>query len=344
MTGSLAKKNGKYHVVLSYKDEDMVRRQKWISTGLDIKNNKRKAEEFLKEILREYEDKNIKLCKTILFCDFILEWLEVIKSNICANTYENYRMVINTHIVPYFRNNGIKLQDLQPNHLQKYYNYKIECGLSPNTIYKHHANIHKCLKYALTLNLIAYNPADRVQLPKKKKYIAKYLNNEQLKKLFQLVKGSPIESAVYLTANLGLRRSEVLGLQWDAVDFEKKAITIKRTAINVKGAVLYQDNVKTASSYRTLPLTPTILGYLKKLLKEQKEHRLLLGSEYNENSKICKFENGDPLKPDFVSHTFKRIMEQNDLPVIRFHDLRHPYVKPTTKKYLFFLVPMIQLS
>lgn len=323
MTGSLQIKNGRFHIVLNIIDENGKRKPKWIATGLEIRGNKRKADEMLKETIAQYEEKKIVIGKKTLFSDFMLNWLENCKHILKQNTYDNYSVVINAHIVPYFRELNINLQELEPQHLQRYYNLKLDSGLSPNTVSKHHANIHKALDWALSQNMIVYNPADRVQLPKKQRFVGHYFDDCQLKELFIISKDTPIESVVYLTAHLGLRRSEVLGLKWDVVDFTNKTITIKRTAVQTSSETLYSDTVKTSSSLRTLPLTPSLSSYLTELKKHHRKMKKVFGEEYDDNDFICKWDDGKPLKPDYVSRKFNSILKGSKLPVIRFHDLRH---------------------
>ena len=160
----------------------------------------------------------------ILFTDFILEWLEMMKSSVELTTYSSYANSIKGSIVPYFKDKMLTLQDLEkhPKHIQDYYQFELGKGLTANTVIHRHANIRKCLQYAFQIGLIKSNPADRVERPRKDKYLATIYNQQELEILFKTVKGDPIELGVILAAFYGLRRSEVVGLKWDAIDFEKK--------------------------------------------------------------------------------------------------------------------------
>lgn len=323
MTGSLQVKNEKYYAVLNFKDNEGKRKQKWISLDLEIKNNKRKAEQALKKLIVEYEKTKIIISNKQKFTDFMEEWLKTIRSTIKSTTYDGYCINFNKHIKPYFNQLNVTLDSLTPMHIQNYYNTMLEEGLSAKTIHKHHANIHKALDHALKMNIIAYNPADRVTLPKTKRFIGKFLNEAQLKQLLKLFESNEIESCVYLTVNYGFRRSEVLGLKWSAVDFDGNTISVRHTAVAKKGGTLYDDTTKTASSMRTLPLTENVKSYLIQLRKHQQEMKSLMGNYYIDNDYVCKFDNGKPFRPDYVSHKFKVTLERSDLPVVRFHDLRH---------------------
>ena len=102
MTGSLQIKSGYYYMVLNFKDKSGKRQPKWISTGLKVKDNKRKAEAMLRETLKEYEDTEyIEPTKT-LFSAFIRDWLELHKLEVQPSTYDGYRHMSDKHIAPYF--------------------------------------------------------------------------------------------------------------------------------------------------------------------------------------------------------------------------------------------------
>jgi len=174
MTGCLQTKSGKYYVVLSFKNEMGKRQQKWINTGLEVKDNKRKAELFLKKTISEYSNANITPHKNILFIDFMYHWLETIENSIEPNTHTSYCATITNYIKPHFTETAVKLQNLKPTDIQVFYNVQLKKGLSATTVLSQHANIRKALQYAVKMNIIAYNPADRVTLPKKQKYKANY--------------------------------------------------------------------------------------------------------------------------------------------------------------------------
>ena len=297
-TGSLQIKNNMYYAVLNFKDGDGKRKQKWISTGLEVKNNKRKAKVELNKIIAKYEETKIIVCNRQKFVDFMESWLETIKLTVKSTTYDGYCINFNKHIKPYFKKLNVTLDGLTPLHIQSYYNDMLNEGLSAATINKHHANIHKALDYALKMNIIPYNPADRVYMPK-------------------------IESCVLLTVNYGFRRSEVLWLRWESVDFNNNTISVCHTALAKKGGTLYDDTTKNQSSMRTLPLTDTVKKYLLALREHHGDMKRLFGDCYSDNDYICKFDDGHLFRPDYVSHKFKAILEKSSLPIIRFHDLRH---------------------
>ena len=197
-------------------------------------------------------------------------------------TYAAYCFTIKNKIVPYFDGHhpGLKLREVSPKQIQDYYTYEMkENKLSANTVIHRHANIRKALQYAVKIGLIEGNPADRIERPKKEKFVGSFYNEHELEKLFDAVKGDPIELGVILAAFYGLRRSEVLRLKWDAIDFEKKTITIRHTVTQIcidgKSTVIEKDRAKTKSSYRTLPLVAPFEELLIRLKAQQKENKRL---------------------------------------------------------------------
>ena len=157
--------------------------------------------------------------------------------------------------------------------------------------------------------------------------------------LFEIIKGHKIELVVLLAAFYGLRRSEVIGLKWSAFDFNHDCVSIRHTVTtcSVKGERLTvrKDKAKNKSSLRTYPLIPFLKERLLEAKKQQEENRKLCGRAYNKEylGYVCVDVIGNLIKPNYVSSTFGKLLAQNNMRHIRFHDLRHPYVKHTTKKY-----------
>lgn len=344
VAGHLQEKNGIYYVVLTYKTYDGKRKTKWQSTGLPIKGNKRRAEAMMRELQDDFEppvDPNGPPSKAMLFADYLVLWLEIAKSTVKLTTYASYKELSNSRIIPYFRNLGVTLGDLKAVHIQAFYQEQLE-RVKPNTVIHYHAVIHRALKYAVKTDLIDVNPADKVDRPKKNEFTGNFYSKDEMNALFDAVRGSKIEVAVMLTAFYGLRRSEVVGLKWAAVDFEQNTIEICHTVTTVrldgKEVLVESNGTKTKSSKRTLPLVPVFRERLLALQEEQKENRKLCGRCYNKKyaDYICVDAMGNLLKPDYLSNSFQIILQNYHLRRIRFHDLRHPYVKPTTKKFITF--------
>lgn len=266
----------------------------------------------------------------ILFTDFLLEWLEMMKNSVEMTTFASYSYCIKSSIIPYFEGKKIKLKDLTPKHIQDYYRYELnEKGLSANTVIHRHANIRKALQYAFKIGLINFNPADRIERPRKEKFVGSVYDASELETLFAIVKNKRIELAVILGAFYGLRRSEIVGLKWDAIDFEKKTLTIKHTVTEVtldgKITTIAKDRTKTKSSYRTLPLVAPFEELLHRLKAEQELNQKVCGKAYCKDylDYIYVNEIGERIKPGYITQHFAIVLKNHNLKKIRFHDLRH---------------------
>lgn len=205
----------------------------------------------------------------------------------------------------------------------------LDNGLTANTVKHRHANIRKALQYAYVTDLIPNNPATKVELPKIEKYVGHYYNATQLGQAFKIFKGDPAEFGVITAAFYGLRRGEVVGLKWDAIDFEQKTITIRHTVtettVDGKSRLILADSTKTKSSFRTLPLVEPFEQFLLKMKAEQEQNRKLCGSCYSKDylDYIYVNEIGELVKPGYLTAHVPAVLEQHNMPRIRFHDLRH---------------------
>lgn len=348
----LREKAGMYYIVVSYYDEEHKRKQIWISTKLKVKGNKRKAETMLEEyqhyydvIKRElvYEDidpsgnsanKGLiekKLVEQIelsspLFGDYIYNWNEELKDTLQVTTYNGYRTQIQRAIMPYFNQRGITLHSITAEDIRIFYKSELK-KVSASTIRKYHANIRKCLQEAFQEDKIPFNPADKVKLPKGDTFVGDYYNKEELLELLSRVKGTKLEFPVSMAIYYGLRRSEIGGLKWSAVDFNYKTITIMHTvvycSVDGRAKVVAKDRTKTNKSLRTLPLMPEIEEMLIRMKEEQKQNKKFLKSFYKEEGYIYVLEDGTPVNPDYITKKFIKFIKQEKLRHIRFHDLRH---------------------
>lgn len=327
VAGHLSEKKGYFYAVLNYTDAFGNRKTKWIATGLPVKGNKKKAEAFLMEQRRQFKD-DISPQNDMLFADYMEQWLSVVKSSIAVATFASYSNMVKKIISPYFRKKGITLKELTAKDIQDFYLKELE-RVSACSVIHYHANIHKALKYAVKLDLINSNPADKVERPKKERFMASFYDAEEINRLFEVSKGTKLEIPILFGAFYGLRRSEAIGLKWDAIDFEHDAITIRHTVTSVnidgKSLIVAQDTTKTKSSMRTLPLVPFVRERLLALAEEQKENRRLCGRSYNHDydGYICVNEIGDLIKPGYVTARFSELLDEHGLRRIRFHDLRH---------------------
>ncbi len=329
ITGSLQIKNGKYYAVINLKDVNGKRKPKWIATGLDIKGNKRNAEQILRDKIQEYELNENIIPTDILFSDYVVYWLNLIEKKVDTITHQGYKSVAEAHIIPYFKEKGVKLSNIKRNDIQEYIDIKSTCGrldgkggLSPKTMKTHKLIIQLVCKEAVKNDLIFKNPCEFVVLPKQQRREADFYSIDELQKMFNELKNEQLYPLLYFTVMYGLRRSEVLGLKWDSINLDNNIITIKHTVVRFT-SVVEKDSTKNASSYRSYPITQDVKNILLMLKEQEKENRRLFGGEYVENDYIFKWQDGKPFAPDYVTMKFSKLLKQHNLRHIRFHDLRH---------------------
>ena len=323
MTGSLQSDKGKYYAVLNMKDELGNRKQKKINLHIDATSgNKRKAEKALRDVLTEYERNHIEvLRKSIPFCEYVKMWLEETKLRVEQTTYEGYEGIIKTHIYPYFKKLNVSLDDLRYHHLQAYYNLKYK-RMSANSLRRHHIVINQALKLALKRDLIANNPADKVTLPRVEKFVGKFLTIEQGTILLNAAKDTPMSTVIILAMTYGLRRSEIAGLKWGAIDFQGNTLVIRHTVTYIRTRIA-KDRAKNSSSHRILPLNAQVREHLLALQETQRQEKKLLGRGYHDTEYVCRWPDGRELGPDYMSRRFQALLKEQGLPNVRFHDLRH---------------------
>ena len=328
MTGSLTVKGGKYYAVLNIY-ENGKRKPKWINSGLPEKGNKRKAEAFLREKIAEYERMEGIVQTDILFADYIRHWLTHIARKVDEVTMQGYKTLADGHILPYFDQKKVPVRSLDHTMIQRYMDEKYQNGrldgkggLSPRSLRLHKNIISQALDLAVQSKLIPANPCQFVELPQNERYESTFYNAKQLQDLFKAFQGDELLPLVKITALYGLRRSELLGLQWDSIDFERKTMTIRHTVSKVT-EVVAKDKTKNASSRRSFPLTAEAEAIFRRAKELEQQNRAAFGREYQENSYIFKWPDGHHYSPDYISHHFAKVLKKQGLPHIRFHELRH---------------------
>lgn len=291
---------------------------------MKAKGNKRKAEERLIELRRQYSA--LELSGTdalrLSFTEYLTVWLPTIKAQVSPSTYESYHTIIHKTINPYFDTMELMLCSLKPSHMETLYRDLLGKGLSPNTVLRHHAVIHKALGDAMRKELLVNNPAALAWRPSKETFITTPYSADEIQQLFNAIKGHELEVLIKLTAFYGLRRSEALGLKWKACDFGQRTISINHTIhrIHDDGATMNiaRDKVKRKSSYRTLPMP----GPIAEMLLHYRRQRYADGLP-DPDAYLFLDKKGDIIKPGFVSQTFAKLLKENELRHIRLHDLRH---------------------
>jgi integrase len=316
-------------VPLSGDGEKAALIQEWVSIKReDIKGKKNVADHMLTEL----QDKIERKASGPPLGDFemeplIKEYLEEKRiSGIRANSLTSYQDTADVHVIPYFKKLGLTASQITPAHIKEYFSKKKAAGLSASTLAKHRTILRGALTHAIQKpdSMIIVNVADNVKVEKAyKPRIPKYYDPMQLKKLFNMMQGESIEAPVVLAATYGFRRSEVLGLKWNAIDFKRGTISVQHTVVRNGKETIKDNTVKERASFRTMPLTDDARAFLLRLKEHQKEMQADCGKSYVKNDYICKWDDGSEFDPNYISHRFRDFLKYHRLPHIRFHDLRH---------------------
>ncbi|MNO29737.1 site-specific tyrosine recombinase XerC [compost metagenome] len=197
----------------------------------------------------------------------------------------SYANAVKGRIVPYFREKDITLQELKLNHIQDFYSHALnDWGVSANTDIHYHANIRSALQQAYITDRFTSNPADKIIRPKKEAFVGSSYSASKVNQLLEIVKGTKIELAVILGAFYGLRRSEVVGLKWSAIDLVNKTITIKHTvtsgSLNGKLTTIEKDRTKNKANLHTLPLVEAFYDLLLQMKEQQETNQHLFKDSY----------------------------------------------------------------
>ena len=243
-------------------------------------------------------------------------------------TFSSYTQMVKGKIAPYFRNTGLTLDGIQAKHIQSFYLHELKT-VSPGTVIHYHANIHKALKYAVKTDMLVQNVADKVDRPKKNSFQPVFLSAEEMQKMFEALRGTKLELPVLVAAFYGFRRGEVLGLKWDAIDFERGTISVIRTVTTItvdgKQTEIEQQSAKTKSSLRTLPLIGSFREYFMQVKEAQELNKQVCGNCYNHEYDGFVFvdELGERMRANYLTSAFPKFLENHGLRRMRFHDLRH---------------------
>ena len=273
----------------------------------------------------------------IKFEVYIRYWLnDVMKERISYNSYMSYRNVIENYAIPFLGN--LNLMQINMGHIQKFYNdtakkYKSIARLSKTVM-------ETSLEYAKEKNLIMVNPAFNVPLPKtqviKEEQV---LNLEQIKTLIEASKDTPIHLQILFAVLMGLRKQEINALKYTDIDFINRKLYLKvqlgrrvnDTKDDCPRKMLTKQEVKlkTYHSERILDIPDivfeAILNEKKKYERNRKRRINDKNNPFYDHNYICCSTYGKPRSKGFHRRYYLKLLQDNNLPKIRFHDLRHTY-------------------
>ena len=223
----------------------------------------------------------------------------------------------------------MKLCEVTPQVLDEFQEKILLEGYTTNTVIHYHAIFGKAFKDAVRKDYLETNPMLKVDRPKKNSFRPNFYSKDEVQQLLEVSQDDPLHLCILITAYYGLRRSEVLGLKWSSIDFERKSITINHKVteqlVNGKYVPVVSDVMKNKTSCRTLPLIPAVEEELLKQKEKQQLYRKLFKKSYSTEylDFVCTDQEGKLIRPNFVTEHFDWLLRKYSLPRIRFHDLRH---------------------
>lgn len=304
------------------------------------------------EKLNKYKENISKFDYDIATKYTVKQWLNIwynnyVISNVKHSTRVRYEGIIRNHLIPNIGH--IKLVDLKKVHIEKMYEDlltinkkdKSKKGLSVKSIRNIHLVLHKALQEALEREYISKNPASISKVPTmkssnvKREEIQIYSKEEQ-DKLINIAKQDKIYGIVVIFAlYTGMRKAEILGLQWSDINFENRTIRVNKqlrrfknyddTHNKNKTFLGFEYDTKTENSTRIIPMLKILKEFLQEHLKNQEENKKIFGKSYKNNNMVFCREDGSFLDPDTVLAKYKRLAEKAGIKQCTFHALRHTF-------------------
>ena len=331
----LRDRNGIYHVVV-YWINPITKEQesKSKSTGLRLKGNKKKAEEIGENFLQEVKEKinnvyqkdETEKKEKIKFLDFLQQSITNNKNSIEYTTYKSYRDQQKI-IERFFSVKNLDLENVTVADILDFYNYLSNVRKNTNnTVIHYHALLRKTFTEAYIRKLIKENIMLEIPRPKKEKYISEVFNLKEINIFLNHIKGHKFELEMNLALFYGFRRSELLGLRFSVIDFDNNTILVNtKITSSEKEKLVPKQKMKNDSSYRIMPLLDSIKKLIIQRMERIKNDKHFFKSIYTKKWEgfVCVGENGELIKPDRVTRTFRKLINECGLKEIRLHDLRH---------------------
>jgi integrase len=331
MRGNVAKKGARYYAVV-YEGTDAVTGKdtyRWYAGG----DTRKEAEKLLGELVKRVHDGDYRAPERITFGDYLVErWLPTKQMQLRPSTFASYKNNIDIHIVP--RIGAIPLQKLQPEDLDTLYAELLRegrrnangGGLSPKTVRIIHDIIRKALADAHRKGTVTRNVADLADPPKVRLGSGREMtvwSAEELRSFLASIEGSEWFVPIFLAANTGMRRGELLGLVWRNIDLDAARLVVSQQILSVEYATSVAD-VKTTNSRRTIDLDPRTVAVLKAWRRQQLEQKMSTGQR-GADELVFTRPDGGPIHPDFFSQSWERLLRDGAARRIRLHDLRHTH-------------------
>ena len=281
--------------------------------------------------------------KSLKFTDFVEIWKRDYGSKeLAPSTYKRYLGILESRIIPYFGH--FHVDKIKPTDIMKFYDLlsrdtqivrrknnngkKTGKPLSPKTIVEHHRLLHAMLQKAVYWQMIVSNPAERVQAPKTKKPKRKYYDDEQSKALISGLMKLTEEQfkykvAIILTIFTGVRLGELMGLEWDDINFRDGIVSINRSSQYLADKGVFTKVPKAENSIRDVAIPDFVVSLLEEYKCWYDEQKYQYGELWIDSNRLFVQADGKPMHPSTISKWFEKFVAQIGLPVINFHGLRH---------------------
>jgi integrase len=326
MKGFLVKKKDRYYYAVIEEGVDPAtgkRRRHYHAAGAV----KRDAERLLTSLVRKVHDGEYVQPDRLTFGEYLATWwLPSQETQLKSSTFASYRAVIEKHVIP--RLGAIGLQQLTPEHLDRFYANRLASGLSPKTVRNLHVVIRKSLGAAARKGSVSRNVATLADPPKlsrnAKPAEQRFWTADELRQFLDANQDHRHWAAWFLAAFTGLRRGELLGLRWRDIDLDAKRLSVRQTLLSINYKLEFSTG-KTANAERVVDLDDRTVSVLRTHRAHQLQERLLVGENYSDRDLAFAHPDGEPIHPDIFSQTFGRRVRSSNVPLIRLHDLRHTH-------------------
>lgn len=255
---------------------------------------------------------------------FLVEWLKTIKASKAQSTYNLYHWYVHSRIIPHL--GRILISDLRADRIQRYYEHMLSIeGKSEHQVSILHKVLRLALNHAVKMGYIARNPALDTTPPKPKQKEMSFYDENQVQVFLDtaLEMEDRFYPLYYLAIHTGMRQAELMGLKWSDLDWKQKTISITRQVQHFKGSGYKFNKPKSKSGNRIIILGDQALEVLKEQRETIEELKANVNRDWTELDLIFPSNVGTPLMASNIRRGFQRLIEESELPKIRFHDLRH---------------------
>lgn len=341
MAGSIEKRGKNSYRLVCYNGFDLNGNS--IRHTKTIHGSKKDAKIELAKFVADVQNGMVVEGKALKFSEFTEIWKRDYGSKeLAPSTYKRYIRMLETRILPYFGH--FYVNKIKPTDIMLFYDQlsrdtqlirkkgnngaKTIKPLSSKTILEHHRLLRAMLHRAVYWQMIVSNPAERVQPPKTMKPKRKYYDDDQskilLSNLMQLGKNQiKYKVAIILTIFTGFRLGELMGLEWDDINFNDGIVSVNRSSQYLADKGVFTKTPKTESSIRDVAIPEFVISLLKEYKLWYEEQKSLYGDLWTNSNRLFVQADGKPMHPSTISKWFVKYVGQIGLPVINFHGLRH---------------------